>query len=174
MAAKSSYFRTLFDGGFKETTQNEIELKDVRLEAFKALLEFIYTGRMSLANMSLEDALNTLDLANRYGFDTLKLSISDCLSSGLSLENCCAILEAATIYDLKKMQDDCMTFIDHNSAELLHHNTFQTLSQDSLCALLQRDSFHASEIEVFKAANNWYKNNPDADIQVKEKNIDSF
>lgn len=50
LAARSQYFRALLFGGLKESTQSEIELKDANLAAFKGLLEYIYTGRMSLTD----------------------------------------------------------------------------------------------------------------------------
>lgn len=50
LAARSEYFRALLFGGMRESTQNEIELPTATLPAFKSLLKYIYTGRMSLAN----------------------------------------------------------------------------------------------------------------------------
>jgi len=50
LAARSEYFRALLFGGLKESSQQEIELKACSLLAFKGLLKYIYTGRMSLAN----------------------------------------------------------------------------------------------------------------------------
>lgn len=50
LAARSEYFRALLFGGMKESTQSEIEVNASSLPAFKNLLKYIYTGRMSLAN----------------------------------------------------------------------------------------------------------------------------
>lgn len=54
LAARSEYFRALLYGGLKESMQNEIELKEPTLPAFKGLLKYIYTGHMSLANQREE------------------------------------------------------------------------------------------------------------------------
>ncbi|XP_031623823.1 BTB/POZ domain-containing protein 9 [Contarinia nasturtii] len=164
LAARSSYFRALLYGGLCETNQNEIELK-VPLEAFKALLEYIYTGCMSLAKMKEENILDSLGLANQYGFETLELAISTYLTNSLSLKNCCAILDAARLYNLDTLSDFTLTFMDRNSTDLLNASTFKTLSQDSLCTLLQRDSFFAPEVNIFNAVYDWCKNNPNADIE---------
>lgn len=43
LAARSEYFRALLYGGLSETNQSEIQLK-IPLEAFKALLRYIYSG----------------------------------------------------------------------------------------------------------------------------------
>lgn len=165
LAARSQYFRALLFNGLAETTQNEIELK-VPLEAFKALLDYIYTGCMSLTKMKEENILDSLGLANQYGFETLELAISSYLTNSLSLKNCCAILDAARLYSLDTLSDVCMTFMDRNSTELLTSPTFKTLSQYSLCSLLERDSFFAPEVQIFNAVYDWCKNNPNADIEV--------
>lgn len=59
-----------------------------------------------------------------------------------------------------------MNFMDFNSTELLHHDTFKTVSLISLCILLKRDTFYAPEIDIFQSICNWYKNNQDADVKV--------
>lgn len=50
---------------------------------------------MSLSQMKEENILDTLGLANQYGFTELELAISDYLRQVLSLDNVCAILDAA-------------------------------------------------------------------------------
>lgn len=165
LAARSSYFRAMLYGGLAETTQTEIELK-VPLDAFKALLEYIYTGHMSLLQMKEENILDTLGLANQYGFEALESAISSYLTKNLSLKNCCAILDAARLYSLQTLATVCMTFMDRNSTDLLGHITFKTLSQDSLCSLLERDSFFAPEVQIFNAVYDWCKHNPNSDIEV--------
>lgn len=165
LAARSSYFRAMLYGGLAESNQDEIQLK-VPLEAFRALLEYIYTGHMSLLQMKEENILDTLGLANQYGFEALEKAISSHLKSNLSLKNCCAILDAARLYGLDTLATVCMTFMDRNSTELLKNSSFRTLSQYSLCSLLERDSFFAPEVEIFNAVHDWCQNNPNADTDV--------
>lgn len=165
LAMRSSYFRALLYGGLAESTQNEIELK-VPLKAFKSILKYLYTGRMSLAKMCNKEILDYLRLIDEYGFEELKLAIATYLENTLSMENCCAIFEAARIFDLKSLIDVSMTFIGTNLKDLLGSNSFQTLLPDSLCTLLVRDSFYAPELQIFNAVSNWYTENPQADIEV--------
>lgn len=165
LAARSPYFRAMLYGGLAESTQSDIEL-NVPLDAFRALLGYIYTGCISLTKMKEENILDTLGLANQYGFETLELAISAYLRNSLSLKNCCATFDAARLYGLESLCDVCMTFMDRNSTDLLSHPSFTTLSQDSLCCLLKRDSFFAPEVKIFNAVYDWCKKNSDADIEV--------
>lgn len=165
LAARSPYFRALLYGGLSETTKIENELK-VPLEAFKALLKFVYTGCISLKGMKWEDITDSLDLAHQYEFRALELAISTYLAERVSHQNCCEILDAAKLYNLHTLGEVCMLFMDQNAAELLSSSKFEMLSQDSLCTLLERDSFIVLEMEIFNAVMGWYKHNPSANIEV--------
>uniref|UniRef100_A0A0K8TP45 BTB/POZ domain-containing protein 9 n=1 Tax=Tabanus bromius TaxID=304241 RepID=A0A0K8TP45_TABBR len=164
LAARSEYFRALLYGGLSETSQTEIQLK-IPLEAFKALLRYIYSGHMSLSQMKEENILDTLGLANQYGFTELELAISEYLRQILSLNNVCAILDAARLYDLEGLTNVCYTFMDRNASEILAHETFKQLSKESLEEVLRRDSFFAPEVQIFIAVSEWCKHNTNVDIE---------
>lgn len=165
LAARSPYFRALLCGGLSESTQNDIDLA-VPLEAFKALLKYVYTGSMSLSKMKLEDIMDTLELAHQYGFEALESAISAYLTESVSQSNCCEILDVAQLYNLQTLSDACITFMEQNAKDFLVSSGFKMLSQDSLCALLKRDSFFVPEIDIFNAVSEWYKQNPNANIEV--------
>ncbi|XP_055299680.1 BTB/POZ domain-containing protein 9-like [Sitodiplosis mosellana] len=164
LSGRSSYFQSLFFAGFSETKKPEIELK-VPLDAFKAILKYIYTGCVSLATLESHQIVEIYDLANQYGFDTLKTIILEYLTVNLTLENCVSTLDAAHLYSLDDVQTSCMKFMDCHSNEFLDHITFKELPLTSLCALLKRDTFYAPEIDIFKAICNWSTNKPDDDIK---------
>lgn len=74
LAARSEYFRALLFGGMKESMQSEIELSASSLPAFKGLLKYIYTGRMSLTNERDEVLLLQITYYSHYCQDCLFLS----------------------------------------------------------------------------------------------------
>lgn len=135
LAARSEYFRALLYGGLSESTQKDIHLK-VPVEAFKALLRYIYSGHLSLSQMDEDNILDTLGLANQYGLTELELAISDYLVQYLALNNACAILDAARLYNLEKLTKVCLTFMDRNAADILQHETFKSLSKVSLVSAI--------------------------------------
>lgn len=163
LAARSEYFRALLYGGLKESNQDEIVLRDAPLKAFKILLKYIYTGHMFLMTLKEDIILDTLGLAHQYGFQDLEASISDILKQILKLKNVCAILDTAHLYGLEKLVKVCHSFLDIHASEILTHESFVTLSQSSLVELLQRDSFFAPEVEIFRGVSNWCKVNEDID-----------
>lgn len=165
LAARSEYFRALLYGGLSESRQSEIHLK-IPLEAFKILLKYIYSGNMSLAQIKTENILDTLGLANQYGFTELEQAISGYLREALSLNNVCSILDAARLYCLESLANVCHRFMDTNATDILSHENFKNLSHEALCGLLVRDSFFAPEVQIFIAVQKWANNNRDsADIE---------
>lgn len=165
LAARSSYFRALLYGGLAETTQREINL-NVPLQTFKTLLRYVYSGCVPLSKMKVEHISDLLGLADEYGLETLKSAIASISIKNVSQKNCCSLLDAAQLYNLETLRDVCTTFMDQNATEMLSSKNFQMLSQESLCTLLDRDSFFAPEVEIFNAVREWYQNNPNADMEV--------
>lgn len=163
LAARSEYFRALLFGGLSESTQDEIHL-ELPLVAFKALLKYIYSGRMSLNALKDDHILDTLGLADHFGFTELQVAISEYLVQVLAVSNCCKILDAARLFNLDHLTQLCHTFIDRNAKELLAHPSFLHVSKDSLCAILARDSFFAPEVDIFLAVREWCSKNGDANV----------
>lgn len=165
LSVQCTYFRTLFSGGFCEANQHKIELK-VTLDAFKVFLKYIYTGRISLAGLEGNQICALIDLTNQYDCESLKTAVVTYFKSKLSMDNCCMLLEAAFLYSVDYLRDECLTFMDRNSAKLLNHDTLKNLSSTTFCTLLKRDTFFAPEIDIFHAVKDWLANNPEADSQV--------
>ncbi|XP_052860138.1 BTB/POZ domain-containing protein 9 [Anopheles cruzii] len=166
LAARSDYFRALLYGGLSESRLNEITLP-IPLTAFKALLRYIYSGNMLLSEMKEEQIIDTLGLANHYGFTDLEVAISDYLRNVLSLGNVCSVLDAARLFGLDALTTVCHSFVDKHAPDILQHETFRTLSLDALTSLLERDSFFAPEVQIFEAVYDWCRCNADS-----VKNVD--
>lgn len=163
LAARSEYFRALLFGGMKESAQNEIELNASSLPAFKNLLKYIYTGRMSLANERDETILDILALAHLYGFVDLEAAISDYLREILNIKNICSILDTALLYQLEFLTNVCFEYMDKQASDIIKHESFLQLSPTALSELISRDSFYVPEIDIFSAMHLWIKANPEVD-----------
>ncbi|XP_039747160.1 BTB/POZ domain-containing protein 9 isoform X2 [Pararge aegeria] len=158
LAASSDYFRALLYGGMREANQAEVELQ-APLQAFKALLRYVYSGHMGLSLLREDTVLDMLGLAHQFNFQELEAAISDYLRQVLALRNVCAVLDAARLYGLDALMDYCYKFLDRNATEVLQHDTFLQLSVEALQGLLERDSFFAPEVDIFKAVCSWFNAN---------------
>lgn len=163
LQTSSTHFRALF--AVDSVKQSEIKL-NVPLGAFKMILRYMYTGRMALNLMDINEIIKVYDLAVMYNLETLKEILPKYLTTKLSVENCFVIVNAADLYSLDDLKSNCLEFMDRRSAELLQHDGFNSMSSALLCTLLKRDTFYAQEIDIFHAVKNWSLNNSDADVKV--------
>lgn len=164
---RSLYFQRMFDGGFSESSKSKIDL-EVPLEAFKHILRYLYTGRVAFGTMTLETIIDFLSLSQQYCIDELKPAVVSHLMENLSLENCCVVFNAAHSFDLENLKEATLKFFDENTYEILKEDYFKTLKKELLCSLLQRDSFFAQEVDIFRAVLEWRKHNhvSDDDFQM--------
>ena len=105
---------------------------------------------MTLGNQKDELILEILGLAHKYGFQDLESSISDYLKAVLSIKNVCLVYEMASLYGLEKLVHSCCFFMDRHAGEVIQHESFSNLSGDCVRAIISRDSFCATEVEIFK------------------------
>uniref|UniRef100_A0A182TTC2 BTB domain-containing protein n=1 Tax=Anopheles melas TaxID=34690 RepID=A0A182TTC2_9DIPT len=158
LATRSEYFRVLLFGALKESKQNEITL-DVSVDAFRYLMKYIYTGSLSLKEMTIGDILDTLELAHQYGFIDLQKAIANHLGKVIGMNNVCVILETARLLDLTELCSTCYTFMDENANSIIQSYKFRSISYEALFGLLQRETFAADEVDIFNAVHDWYRFN---------------
>ena len=102
-----------------------------------------------------------LSLAHKYQFPDLQKSISDCLIKSLTADNVCDVFDVACLYYLEDLRTNCLTYLDQYAVEVMKSDSFCDLSHTSLVELLQRRSFFAPEIEIFRGASRWVHHNRD-------------
>lgn len=159
LAAGSEYFRAMLFGGMRESHESVVEMGDVSsVPAFKHLLQYVYTGRIGLSDMSEELVQEVLALAHRYGFEDLEEAICLFLRHSLSIRNVCQLYDASLLYGLTSLTKDCCSFIDRNATEVMADESFVSLSVDALKEMISRDSFCAQEVDIFRAVVSWIQN----------------
>ena len=167
LAARCEYFRALFYGGLKETTNSEkIPLPDTPLNAFKHLLKYIYTGLMSLREIEERDILDILILANRYSLLSLESAITGYLKDIISELNVTEIYDVAAVIDITDLVSACLQYIDHHATQILNLDDFTRMSKKSVKDVISRQSFFASEIDIFHALKRWINENEEDDTEL--------
>ncbi|EGT49818.1 hypothetical protein CAEBREN_18644 [Caenorhabditis brenneri] len=103
LAQQSSYFKTLFFGGFKESKESEIALKDMDSDAFQVYLEVLHM-EPALTDSSIEDVL---ELSQMYDSKNVTRVCEEFLlhKSKLSTK---AKLQLGCLFDLKELKRNCL------------------------------------------------------------------
>lgn len=131
LAARSDYFRALLYGGLIESCKEEITL-NVPFEAFKDVLQYMYSGRISLTPMDTEMIMEVLHLSHMYGLNDLATSISMHLAEVVTLDTVVSILETAQLFESDILIEACNELIHQHAADFLQHNSFQTMTEVSV------------------------------------------
>ena len=94
LSLQSPVFKAMFNGSFKDSTQDKIELKDDKHEAMLLFLQLLYPANM------LDDSNGKAEISN---------------------ENVSSIAQLADKYEAKNVIKQCSTHIDHIQPENTMH-----------------------------------------------------
>lgn len=83
----------------------------------------------------------------------------------------CLIFSTAQLYSTEVLITACLDFIDNFATEILVTNGFLQLSKLAICQLIERNSFCAPEINIFKAVLNWIETHPRDSFQSILNNV---
>lgn len=61
--------------------------------------------------------------------------------------------------------------MDKHALDVMNHESFLRLSAAALSEMISRDSFFASEIDIFLAVKRWVNTNPEADAEKVLSNV---
>ncbi|EDW25633.1 GL26310 [Drosophila persimilis] len=165
LAARSDYFRGLLYGSMCESTETEIRLLEVPLEAFKVILGYLYSGTLPVSTLDLDSIFKVLGVANLYCLLEVESVLADHLKQNVAVDNVCRILETARLYGFSDLAENCFKFMDREASKLVKHDSFQMLSKELLEEVLPRDTFYVLEDELFQFVWEWSRQNPDVDIK---------
>lgn len=156
LASCSHYFRTMFTRDFQESQLKEIELKGVTALGLRAVLDFVYTSRLSLNGAHIHDILQT---ASHLQFNEVIEYCCQFLKSEVDVENCFEFSDIAELYQLTSVQDHVENFILKNFERVSENDQFISLGHHQLCHFLSSDKLQcSSELRVFQIALRWLQN----------------
>lgn len=108
MAAQSSPLRAMFEGSFKEGSENVIALVDVEPSSFALLLDFFYGRSVEVVGENVEALL---DLSARYGVSLLRRHCCAFMADSANPSNACSLLAVADRYDCHKLRRELLAFL---------------------------------------------------------------
>eukprot|EP00062_Callorhinchus_milii_P014573 gi/632963893/ref/XP_007898133.1/ PREDICTED: BTB/POZ domain-containing protein 19 [Callorhinchus milii] len=125
---------------------------NVQPDVFLAVLEFLYTNRVTLSG---QIALEVLTSAVEYGLDDLRKLCVHYISSTLSVQSVCEALQAAVTYAQTDMKRKCLAFIEHHTKGIVKTQGFHELSDPALLAILQSDLLTIDEPDLITCVREW-------------------
>ncbi|XP_050157203.1 BTB/POZ domain-containing protein At2g30600 isoform X2 [Malus sylvestris] len=153
-------FAKMFTNGMSETISPEVILRDISPEAFKGLLEFMYSGELSLEAAVDSGALllQLFLLADQFGVTLLHQECCKKLLEYLSEDSVCLVLQVvSSIPSCKLIQETCeMNFSMHFDYCTTASVDFVLLDETTFRNIIQHpDLTVTSEEKVLNAILMW-------------------
>jgi hypothetical protein len=155
LAMSSPVFEAMFFGGMAEKN-DPIPIRDVQPEAFKALLEYIYTDRVDLGSFEL--ACELCYCAKKYMLPFLVEECTKFLWSDLSPKKACRAYEFAKLFEEPVLMDKCLQIMRSKTNEVINESSWDDVELATLITLLDQDQLYvSSELDLFNALEKWAK-----------------
>ena len=153
LAAMSDYFRAMLNGSMIEARQDFVELKGVTANAVKVLLDFIYSGQLTL---NLETVAEILVGACHL---QVKQAIELCaqfLTSEMGCQSCVDILNLADAYSLNAVKILALDYVQNNFEVVSGNEQFYKLCPEHFVKILQSNDLQCpSELVLFNHVCRW-------------------
>ncbi|XP_049997577.1 speckle-type POZ protein-like [Alexandromys fortis] len=115
LAARSPVFRAMFEHDTEESRKNRFEIHDLKPEVFKAMMDFIYTGKEPVLHRI---AGSVLAAADKYGLERLKVMCESAVCRDLSVKNAAYALCLADRHSTGHLKTQVLNFITAHASEV--------------------------------------------------------
>ncbi|KAK3574449.1 hypothetical protein QTP86_006614 [Hemibagrus guttatus] len=133
LALCSLYFHSMFSGDFVESIATRVELHDVDPDVLATLLDFAYTGKLTINQRNVEGLICT---SSQLQFQTVRAVCSRYLQHQIDASNCLGIQEFGEIHGCPEVVAKAKAFLLENFEAVQQHEEFLLLEKDKLVACL--------------------------------------
>ena len=151
LAISSPVFFAMFYGQMAET-KDSIELPDCEYESLLELFRFLYTDKV---NLSGNNVMQVLYLANKYIVPSLAKKCTEYLHDNLNASNVFFILPHARKFENKDLEDRCWKVIKEQTEEAVTSDGFITVERSVVESVVKREKLSVTELKLYKAVDGW-------------------
>ncbi|XP_056284900.1 kelch-like protein 10 [Pseudoliparis swirei] len=154
----SEYFIALF-GRWCPADKKVFVIPGVSPDAMRLIIEFAYTGSVSVTAENVQELLLAADQLNVMA---VVQTCCDFLGEQLSAENCIGIFEFTDIVFCPELQRRAYRYVVEHFEEVARHEEFLQLSLQQLIDILERDDLNVrNESVAFEAVLRWIDHAPE-------------
>lgn len=133
LALCSPYFHCMFSGDFVESIAARVELYDVDPEILSCLLDFAYTGKLTINQSNVEGLICT---SSQLQFQTVRAVCSRYLQHQIDATNCLGILEFGAVHGCPEVMAKAWAFLLENFETVQQGEEFLLMEKDRLVTCL--------------------------------------
>ena len=151
LSSGSPVFHAMFFGPLAE--KDAVEIRDSGSAAFRTLLHFVYTDKVSITEETVADMLY---LAKKYDVEQLVTVCLNFVRTHINRKNVVIFYHELHFFGEVSLLDRCFAEMDQYAHYLINNNEYlKDFSKDLFRILLQRDTFCAREVDIFDAMKWW-------------------
>lgn len=129
LCGRSEHFRAMFTSGMRESQAEVIEVHDITLPAFNALLNYLYSGVVEITE---DNVVELLMISNQYTLTHLQEQCECYVEKGIYKDNAAYILEMAHRYQTHHLRTIAMNYMLQQRDHVMRTEGFQELSDELL------------------------------------------
>ncbi len=168
LASASPYFRAMFCGNFKETTDQVVSMKEMSFIGLQSVVECIYATQITSING--DNIEHVLPTAHMLQMNDIVQELVEWMGKNIRTTNCFQFLEMAETFSIEYLQTSVTAFILKNFVDVIELTEFENISKATLIDYLASDTLktNTDEFMVYKAARKWILANEVTDNDVVE------
>lgn len=169
LAAASPYIRTKlnYNPPKEDGSTYRIELQGVSMSIMKQILDYIFSGEITLSEETIQDMVQASDLLL---MTDLKSLCCQFLEGCITAENCIGIRLFSLHYCLYHVNYAATEFLQTHFGDVSRTEEFRELPPDRLCELLSMEKLNiGNEKHILEAVVKWFGHDPeDRRVHMKE------
>ncbi|XP_077390218.1 kelch-like protein 30 isoform X1 [Festucalex cinctus] len=136
LALCSAYFGCMFSGDFAESIAARVELHEVDPDILSCLLDFAYTGKLTINQSNVEGLIRT---SSQLQFQTVRAVCTRYLQHQIDATNCLGILEFGEIHGCPEVVAKARAFLLENFEAVQLSEEFLLQEKDRLVSCLSHE-----------------------------------
>ena len=163
LSACSSYFLAMFTHEVRESAQETVEIKDMDADILSSLVDFAYTGEISV---TVENVQEVLSAASLLQISQVQNVCCEFLKNQLDATNCLGIKCFAEANGCSQLSEIIDEFARQHFQEVALGSEFLNNSWESVAALISSNELNVKrEEEVYLSVMAWVKQSPSERVE---------
>ncbi|XP_075057822.1 kelch-like protein 30 [Mixophyes fleayi] len=133
LALCSQYFHAMFTGNFQESISAHVEIKEVDAELMETLINFCYTGRLTINQVNVEGLIR---VSNQLNFPAVRKVCIRYLQQQMDATNCLGIWEFGERHGCPEVTAKAWSFLQENFEAVSQEEEFLLLPHEHLLRYL--------------------------------------
>ncbi|XP_055353289.1 kelch-like protein diablo [Paramacrobiotus metropolitanus] len=158
LAAKSTYFRSMFASQMKESHEEQIQLQDMPHDILDQVVRYIYTAKIYL---DASNVLLLLEFAIFLDVSEIVRACTEFLEGNMNTGNWLTVQRTAEFLSCRDIIKICKEFVVRNFSAVSRCDDFLQIGESQMIELIASDDLYAkSEDEVADAVIRWLNRDP--------------